>query len=293
MADGGYASQWTGYGSLAAMINFDGSVLRPPTPEQPFVYIPHAIPLTPPPLWSSPCYSAPSPPETASPMTPSASFASFSPITAFHSSPLSSRPSLHSKHPNSHSPVNAFRSIAPSSSSGSPRSIGTPERLPVELTTRPGPLVPQKAYNAPFLAGKKPMQIGFQFVGGPPGIPMRLLQDARALDLPIEGADSTPFSDSVASTITLRIWWPGYVQYSRRMTMRKATGLLMRSELAMAVSEVYKQFIEEGREDPKASGQAKWRVGRGRITVNDLVLLRMFQVSQGSWQADVRLETEK
>lgn len=28
------------------------------------------------------------------------------------------------------------------------------------------------------------------------------------------------------------------------MTMRKATGLLMRSELAMAVTEVYKEFIE-------------------------------------------------
>ena len=28
------------------------------------------------------------------------------------------------------------------------------------------------------------------------------------------------------------------------MTMRKATGLLMRSELAMAVTEMYKEFIE-------------------------------------------------
>lgn len=50
------------------------------------------------------------------------------------------------------------------------------------------------------------MQIGFQFVGGGLGIPMRLLQNARALDLPIEGGDSTPFSETVASTITLRIW---------------------------------------------------------------------------------------
>jgi len=50
------------------------------------------------------------------------------------------------------------------------------------------------------------MQIGFRFVGGALGVPMRLLQDARALDLPIEGADSIPFSQSVASTITLRIW---------------------------------------------------------------------------------------
>jgi hypothetical protein len=50
------------------------------------------------------------------------------------------------------------------------------------------------------------MQIGFQFVGGAPGVPMRLLQDASALDLPIEDANSIPFPESVASTITLRIW---------------------------------------------------------------------------------------
>ncbi|KAG8816105.1 hypothetical protein FRC18_001170 [Serendipita sp. 400] len=136
------------------------------------------------------------------------------------------------------------------------------------------------------------MQIDFNFAGGIPGIPMRLLRDARAIDLPIIGGNSVPFPESVASTITLRIWWPGYLQYSRRMTMRKASGLLMRSELAMAISEVYKDFIEEAREDPKDPGQAKWRVGRGHITVNDLILLRMFKVSQGSWQADVQLETD-
>lgn len=136
--------------------------------------------------------------------TPSASFASFSP-TAFHSSPLnSSKPSLYSNHPfPTPSPVNSFRSTP---SSGSPYELRTPERLPIELTNRPGPLVPQKAYNAPFLGGKRPMQIGFQFVGGAPGIPMRLLQDASALDLPIEDANSIPFPQSVASTITLRIW---------------------------------------------------------------------------------------
>jgi hypothetical protein len=106
------------------------------------------------------------------------------------------------------------------------------------------------------------MQVEFRSAGGVPGVPMRLLQDAGSVDLPIEGADNIPFSESVASTITLRIWvrlhsfchprfsrfsaiqWPGYVQYSRRMTMRKATGLLMRRELAMAVAEVFKQFIE-------------------------------------------------
>jgi hypothetical protein len=61
----------------------------------------------------------------------------------------------------------------------------------------------------------------------------------------------------------------------------------------MAVTDVYKEFIEEAQEDPTDHGQSKWRVGRSRITVNDLVLMRVYQVSQGSWQADVRLEHER
>jgi len=137
------------------------------------------------------------------------------------------------------------------------------------------------------------MQLEFRLAGGVLGVPMRLLGDAGGLNLPIEGANTSPFSNSVASTITLRIWWPGYVQWSRRCTLRKATGLLTRSELAMTITEVYKEFIEEAREDPKDRGQSKWRVGRGHISVNDLVLLGVYQVSQGSWQADVRLETEQ
>jgi len=50
------------------------------------------------------------------------------------------------------------------------------------------------------------MQVEFQVAGGVPGVPMRLLQDAGGVDLLIEGADNIPFSESVASTIALRIW---------------------------------------------------------------------------------------
>jgi hypothetical protein len=92
----------------------------------------------------------------------------------------------------------------------SPRSPRTPVRPPSDLMKekipRLGPLVPQKAYSAPFSAGNKPMQIEFRYAGGSLGIPMRLLQDVGAMDLPIEGAETTPFTESVATTITLRIW---------------------------------------------------------------------------------------
>ncbi|PVF99393.1 hypothetical protein CPB86DRAFT_294224 [Serendipita vermifera] len=287
MADTGHALQWSGYGSLASVLEYQG-----PTYVQ-------SVPRTPP-SWGSP-YSPASPSETASPVTPTASFVLYSP-TAFHSTQLNSpKPSPYTDYchsgPASPSLCSVTSSMPYGSPYASPHSPRTPVRSPSDLrkerNSRPGPLVPQKAYSAPFSAGNKPMQIDFRFAGGSLGVPMRLLQDVGAMDLPIEDAGATPFTESVATTITLRIWWPGYIQYSRRMTMRKATGLLMRYELAMAVSEVYKEFVEEAREDPKDRGQSKWRVGKGHITVNDLVLLRMFQVSQGSWQADVRLERER
>lgn len=293
MADNGRAMKWTGYGSLAQAYELPGPAYEPASPSQSYVCSSPVVPQTPP-MWNSP-YSAASPLETASPMTPMSSIALWSP-TAFHSPQLSSsKPPHFSNYATTPSP--SFGSQRPLSPSGSPFASRHPTRLSAEQAIgrqlRPGPLVPQRAYSAPFSAGNKPMQVEFRLESGGTGVPMRLLQDAGANDLPIEGADTSPFSESVASTITLRIWWPGYVQYSRRMTMRKATGLLTRCELAMAVSEVFKEFIEEAREDPNDPGQSKWRIGRGRITVNDLVLLRLYQVSQGSWQADVRLEAER
>ncbi|KAG8797857.1 hypothetical protein FRC16_008456 [Serendipita sp. 398] len=301
--------QWTGYGSLASVMDYRGPPLRPSSPPSLSILSPRSIPTTPS-YWGSP-YSASSPSDISSPETPSAPYTLYSP-TASHSAQLSSsKPTLYPNYPSAvASPF--LLSTSPPLLIGSPTSLHSPSGFPAQtitgLSRYPGPLVPQRAYKGPSSLPTDSMQIDFNFAGGIPGIPMRLLRDARAIDLPIIGGNSVPFPESVASTITLRIWmsyrykdhtmtltpfkWPGYLQYSRRMTMRKASGLLMRSELAMAISEVYKDFIEEAREDPKDPGQAKWRVGRGHITVNDLILLRMFKVSQGSWQADVQLETD-
>lgn len=92
----------------------------------------------------------------------------------------------------------------------SPRTVRTPSSPPRELAAvpvvRPGPLVPQKTYSAPNTAGFQPKEIEFRLEARPLGVPMRLLQDPGAMDLPIEGANTVPFSQSVASTITLRIW---------------------------------------------------------------------------------------
>lgn len=136
------------------------------------------------------------------------SFALWSP-TAFHSPQLnSSKPPHFSNYSTTSSP--SFGSERPLSPSASPYASRNPTRLPSEQTigrqVRPGPLVPQRAYSAPFSAGNRPMQVEFRLASGGTGVPMRLLQDAGATDLPIESADTSPFSESVPSTITLRIW---------------------------------------------------------------------------------------
>lgn len=127
---------------------------------------------------------------------------------------------------------------------------------------------------------------------------MRLLLGEFAPDLPIEDAQGHIFDEDVASTITLRIWWPGYDQYPRRVTMRKSSGLLNRIELAMAIAEGFRTFMDEAQPlnaSARQSGnpEAVWRVGHGGIGVRDLVLLSVYQVSKGSFQADVRLELDR
>lgn len=76
-----------------------------------------------------------------------------------------------------------------------------------------GPVVPQIKYIAPFSAGCAPTVVSFRFLGEQEGLPIRVLRNIRALDLPIEGRDITPFDESIATTITLRIWvsFPGRV----------------------------------------------------------------------------------
>jgi hypothetical protein len=127
------------------------------------------------------------------------------------------------------------------------------------------------------------------------GVPMHKLRDISALDLPMIGRDHTPFDETIATTITLRIWWPGYKQWSRRMTMRKATGLITRCELAMAITEVYSDFFHTAVVDVEDRDPSvpHWSFGPEGIRLEHLSLLRVEQVSQGSWQADIRIIYER
>jgi hypothetical protein len=168
---------------------------------------------------------------------------------------------------------------------------------PVFRPGRRGPVVPQRHYSTHFSAGKSPKTIHFRLQGSSEaGVPMRLLCGEFAPEVPIEDAHGQVFAEDVPTTITIRIWWPGYDLYPRRVTMRKSTGLLNRIELAMAITECFKSFVDEAQPlNPEGASaeDARWRVGKGGYNVRDLVLLSLSQVSKGSFQADIRLELDR
>ncbi|KAF9781301.1 hypothetical protein BJ322DRAFT_268925 [Thelephora terrestris] len=74
-----------------------------------------------------------------------------------------------------------------------------------------------------------------------------------------------------------------YVQYSRRMKSRGTMSLHVHRELAMVVAEVFKEFIEP----VKTVCRQGWHYDQRPCS------FFLYQVSQGSWQADVRLEANR
>jgi hypothetical protein len=298
---------WSGYSALASAMDVDSGPYSPP--YQASFLLPNSPPIRPytpsGSSWAMMDTSRSSTPQSLSPKTPTSPYTShhhsprivssgnspFSSPLSQHCSPPAQYPSpFYSSLPSSSPSPESFRS--PSPCYPSPRPSPLDLQLQRYLGRGVGQLIPQRAYQTHFKAGgDEPFHIDFRFTNARDlGIPLRLLLDVSAMDLPIQGADEVPFMPNISTTITLRIWWPGYVQYPRRLTMRKATGVLTRIELAMAIAECYKNFIDEARVEPKDVGTDQWRVGRGHITLKHLFLLRLTQVSQGSWQADIALE---
>lgn len=259
---------------------------------------------------SSATYSTPSPPATASPWTPGSPYVTQTPRIIPSGSVQSHLLPQSPDASTAQSPVQRQygRARAPTGSSlipmlDYPRALASSpvlsrsrpthaSRTSMSISTKRGSyqLVPQRAYSTHFGVSNGKV-IPFQLIGANgPGVPMRMLINEDAVDAPIVGPHDLPFDETVPSTITLRIWWPGYEVYPRRLTMRKASGLLNRIELAMCLTECFRNFIEEARSSRTASEpEARWRVGQGGLSIRDLVLVGLRQVSQGSYQAEVAL----
>ncbi|KAI9066953.1 hypothetical protein FKP32DRAFT_1673425 [Trametes sanguinea] len=102
-----------------------------------------------------------------------------------------------------------------------------------------------------------------------------------------------PMFQERGPSVSIRINWPGYAPWSRQIPtrdFRSPPQPVTRSKLARNVAKTVHRFIEEtnGRQMDDPS-QEIWRVGKGYIELEDLMLVGLQHVSMGSWQAHLRL----
>lgn len=123
------------------------------------------------------------------------------------------------------------------------------------------------------------------------------LKDSNALGIPIMdalegeayrlmGAKDAIINLDKTST-SLRILWPGYHSWSKAFptkTWKKPRTLLTRALLAKKVAELIKKFYNERCNARVDGSNGEWRIGPDGIHLDDLVLVSLRHVSQGSWQ---------
>ncbi|KAL4073516.1 hypothetical protein J3A83DRAFT_2553797 [Scleroderma citrinum] len=176
---------------------------------------------------------------------------------------------------------------APSFGSGT---FPLPSRVPSDPRNIPGrgPQIPQERYS--IMAAKNLFNRQDPIVFN--------LKDSTAQGIPIsdalqgggrhlEGAKD-PVITLEKTSISLRILWPGYPSWSKALptkTWGKHRAALTRAHLAKRVAEQIKKFYNERCNDHVTDPDGKlWKIGSGGIQLDDLVLVSLRHVSQGSWQ---------
>ncbi|KII91553.1 hypothetical protein PLICRDRAFT_173384 [Plicaturopsis crispa FD-325 SS-3] len=100
------------------------------------------------------------------------------------------------------------------------------------------------------------------------------------------------FPESVKS-VTLRLEWPGYDAYGRQFAALDYTtsrNPITREKLAKNIAKYVDEFIKKyATVQMRAGSNPIFKVGPGAITADDLVLVSLHHVSQGSWQPQLRL----
>jgi len=120
------------------------------------------------------------------------------------------------------------------------------------------------------------------------GIPL-LKAVGRDRAMLLGARDTAPVGN--ATTLYLRINWPGYNDWSSQIMTRDQTivqNTITLEQFAKRVANAVGRFLDEAQlfegQDPH------WRVGAGRgIIREDVILIGIVQVSQGSWQPILQL----
>ncbi|OBZ73112.1 hypothetical protein A0H81_06650 [Grifola frondosa] len=162
-----------------------------------------------------------------------------------------------------------------------------------------GPFVPQKTYR-PHTQSDRRRYVEEVQLAEPI---MFIMQNPEACGIVLRDALTSKFMRLVGRedlmfegrgpSVSIRLMWPGYAPWSRQIPTRdfRTPPLpITRSKLAKNVAKTIQRFISDMHKRPMEDGaDPRWRVGEGRITVDDLVLVGLENVSMGSWQAHVRL----
>ncbi|KIJ16155.1 hypothetical protein PAXINDRAFT_113918 [Paxillus involutus ATCC 200175] len=122
------------------------------------------------------------------------------------------------------------------------------------------------------------------------GIPLGALLSKQPIRL--LGGNEPAFT-SVGPSVSIRVQWPGY-QPCNKSISTKDYGATRRpiniSKLSKLVAKRIELFMQTMSQRPMEIGSdPQWRVGPNHITLDDLILVSLHHVSQGSWQPQLRL----
>ncbi|KAG1741094.1 hypothetical protein EDB19DRAFT_734776 [Suillus lakei] len=105
--------------------------------------------------------------------------------------------------------------------------------------------------------------------------------------------DDLVFEDGGRS-ISVRIEWPGYRSWKRQLLTRdyrKTPGPITKAKLAKNLAICMRRFIQK-MATHEVGSDPMWRISPRHIKFEDLILVSLNHVSQGSWQPQLRLRRQ-
>ncbi|KAI9573111.1 hypothetical protein HD554DRAFT_1142789 [Boletus coccyginus] len=122
------------------------------------------------------------------------------------------------------------------------------------------------------------------------GVPISHLLSKQLANL-IAGHE--PAFPSCGPSIGIRLEWPGYHPCHKQVSTKDYTHkrlMINKAKLAKVVARWVEKFMDGMSKQAMQVGvDRRWKVGPRDITVDDIILVSLHHVSQGSWQPQLRL----
>ncbi|EGN96574.1 hypothetical protein SERLA73DRAFT_58553 [Serpula lacrymans var. lacrymans S7.3] len=106
------------------------------------------------------------------------------------------------------------------------------------------------------------------------------------------GKDELMF-ENCGPSVSIRIQWPCYAPWSRQIPtkdFKNPKGPITKAKLAKNIAKCVSRFIEDNHtKRMEDDSDKRFRVGANYIKLEDLMLVSLHHISQGSWQPHFRL----